>query len=227
MNKYEQIFVKMKKIINTFFIFRKNSTNLMVKSSTKKSILVLFIGIIAAATTHANEIKFTFPKDTTLRLVSNGKTNITNGQTMGTYDIDVFSQNGGLKIKIQAGRKKSTEVATAFNQSIIKAISTVDKDPDQLNFYVGYTLYINGLDATTLYLAQGSTGLYNPWWVGSTLDKPAAGKDVDHDCYITVTANDIDYYITAKGRSEFEISKQMPSCTDKPGKPSGVASPKV
>lgn len=204
--------------------------NQIFASSTKKSILMLFIGIMtagnAAAGTKKNYVDFISPADITLKVISNNEKMITEGETLHNVTQEAISKlqnnTNQLVIMIEASRKKSTNVAESFNlaigqagKAIAKSAKTDDERPPELNFYAGYTLYINGFEATTLYVAQGSFGSYiitNNWWAGTTFNKSPKIHAMTDDCYITVKANNTDYYITAKDHSTFEVSGKAPTC---------------
>lgn len=85
-----------------------------------------------------------------------------------------FSGGGianGWSISLQANRQKTTQVANDFNNLFDgndNEYSPVasSTSPSQLNFFFGIDVYA-GQGVTRVYLAQGSFGLTNNWWIGS------------------------------------------------------------
>jgi phospholipase C len=109
-----------------------------------------------------------------------GSLTITSGQP---YDLppSVVAISGGFKITLQAGRKKTKEVASAFNSACGGASKEYAPDggggtPAELNFTFSVTLNFTAGGSATVYLAQGSHGPTNNWWIGGSpifsADKP-------------------------------------------------------
>jgi phospholipase C len=94
---------------------------------------------------------------------------ITSGQPADTPIPS--GSNGVFKITLEAGRNKSTPVASTFNSKCggsakEYAPSGGGGTPKELNFMYGVTLSFNSGESVTVYLAQGNYGETNNWWIG-------------------------------------------------------------
>jgi phospholipase C len=105
---------------------------------------------------------------------------ITSGQP---YDVppSIAFSNGTYKITLEAGRKGSEDVASAFNSACggsakEYAPSGGGGTPKDLNFMFAMTLFFQSGGSATVYFAQGHEFLTNNWWIGGSsifsLDKP-------------------------------------------------------
>jgi phospholipase C len=110
----------------------------------------------------------------------NGSLKITSGQP---YDVppSIVKLSGKFEITLQAGRSKTKGVADSFNSVCGGASKEYAPEggggtPDELNFMFGVVLHFHTGGSATVYLAQGSHGLTNNWWIGGSpvfsQDKP-------------------------------------------------------
>lgn len=158
----------------------------------------------ALATLHSNTITVDDTASKTIQWITYVPNSlvITGGQpSQPPPAIEV--KDNVFKITLKAGRKKSKAVADSFNSASgggpkVYAPSGGGGTPGELNFYFAVTIQFAGGTAT-VYLAQGSYGLTNNWWIGGSPifseDKPRleyrSGADVvtnslsgDHDTFV-------------------------------------------
>ncbi len=98
---------------------------------------------------------------------------ITDGQPWG--GVSTTSNNDNATITVKAGRKKSTDVAIWFKDTIENGSAigcqTIDKLPTKLNFACKGTMSFSHGGSSyigeNIIIAQGSTaGSRNNWWIG-------------------------------------------------------------
>lgn len=99
---------------------------------------------------------------------------ISEGQPSETPPSIVGTSGTPFTITLEAGRKKTAEVATQFNAVTGGSASAYapsgggDGVPKELNFYFAVTLQFTDGGSATVYLAQGNYALTNNWWIGGS-----------------------------------------------------------
>jgi hypothetical protein len=83
-------------------------------------------------------------------------------------------KNNVWEITLQAGRHKTNAVANLFNSlcgGMAKAYAPSGSDggtPDELDFFFGIIITFRNGASERIYLAQGSRGTTNNWWIGGS-----------------------------------------------------------
>ena len=129
-------------------------------------------------TLQSNIVEFYDASGTIVGMSPNGQWMVTFGQPMNTPPTVTptpASPGTGFSIEIDAGRQDSSPVADQFNtlcggqgkQWCIH--SAFSLSPSELNFFFGVDLKLQSGANTAIvpiYLGQGSTEVYNNWWIG-------------------------------------------------------------
>lgn len=125
------------------------------------------------ASSHDNTVKLTGSMIQAISYIQ-GSLVITTGQP-SSPPPSITQTGADWKITLKCGRKKSKSVATSFIDTTGGSVHEYAPEgggggsPDELNFYYGVKVTIMSGSTpvtTTLYLAQGSHGSTNNWWIG-------------------------------------------------------------
>ncbi|MNH01746.1 hypothetical protein D4100_08515 [Serratia inhibens] len=100
---------------------------------------------------------------------------VSSGQPFDVPPTITEQSSGSWKINFAAGRHKTSAVSKSFmavtggSSLTVIASDSWDKTPEELNFYFGLDISFktSGFDNLLIYLAQGSSGAHNNWWLGS------------------------------------------------------------
>lgn len=124
---------------------------------------------------HDNEFILTFSEIDNIKYRLNSAY-VSSGQPFDVPPTINQQEDGSWKITFAAGRHKTIAVSKSFMAAAggmpltVVTAASGDKTPQELNFYFGLDISFKkaGLDSLVIYLAQGSGGTDNNWWLGAT-----------------------------------------------------------
>jgi hypothetical protein len=128
----------------------------------------------ASSRLHGNNITLNDTASKTIKFISylNNSLQISSGQPSKVPPA-IKVKNNVWEITLQAGRQQTSAVANSFNslcggEAKEYAPSAGGGTPNELNFFFGISITFQNGVSGTIYLAQGSCGTTNNWWIGGS-----------------------------------------------------------
>ena len=128
----------------------------------------------ASARLHANTITLDDTVSKTIKFISyiDNSLQISSGQPSKVPPA-IKVKNNVWQITLQAGRHQTGAVANSFNslcggKAKLYAPSGGGDTPDELHFFFGISIAFQNGVSGTIYLAQGSYGTTDNWWIGGS-----------------------------------------------------------